>query len=197
MQSNFKFSRDWTTYHYSLWNKFSPCYVLEIGSFEGRSALYWAQKPTTQTITCIDTWEGSEEHVEINFNNIESNFDHNISFFPNIKKIKNKSVIALSKLLVEENNYYDWIYVDGSHQATDVLTDAVLSFQLLKINGFLVFDDYLWYDSYRFEDWNEKKPLKIKSYPKIAIDNFVNIFYDYLKIIHLGRQVILEKINDF
>lgn len=193
MQSSFKFTRDWTTYHYYKWNKFSPSHILEIGSFEGRSAIYWAQKPKTLSVTCIDTWEGNEEHLDINFDNVEANFDYNISFFPIIKKIKKTSVLALSTLITE-NTYYDWIYIDGSHQATDVLTDAVLSFQLLKTGGYLVFDDYLWYDSYRFEDWKESKPLTIKSYPKPAIDSFVNIFYNQLTIKDIGRQIILEKI---
>ena len=36
------------------------------------------------------------------------------------------------------------IYVDGSHQAPDVLSDAVVGFKLLKNNGIMIFDDYGW-----------------------------------------------------
>ena len=36
---------------------------------------------------------------------------------------------------------YDIIYIDGSHEARDVLEDAVLAYRLLKIGGLLIFDD--------------------------------------------------------
>ena len=35
----------------------------------------------------------------------------------------------------------DVAYIDGSHRACDVLTDAVLSWPLLKVGGMIVFDD--------------------------------------------------------
>ena len=194
MQSDFKFTRDWSTYHHRKWNKFTPAKVLEIGSFEGMSALYWAQRQTTLSVTCIDTWNGGEEHSTIDFKKVEECFDHNISFFTTISKIKMQSSIALAALITSDTKF-DWIYIDGSHKAADVLTDAVMSLQLLEIGGHIVFDDYLWYDSYRFEDWGEVKPAKISSYPKPAIDSFINIFYDQLHIIDIGRQVIVEKLK--
>jgi cephalosporin hydroxylase len=195
MQLDFKLTRDWTSYHYGLWDDFAPANILEIGSFEGRSALYWAQKPTTVSITCVDTWGGSEEHLDIDFKLAEQYFDYNISFFPFITKIKQQSSIALAALITK-GIQYDWIYIDGSHKAHDVLTDAVMSFQLLKVGGHILFDDYLFYDSYRFDDWGvTKKPDKLTSYPKTAIDSFINIFYDQLQIIHINRQVIVEKLQ--
>ena len=42
------------------------------------------------------------------------------------------------------NGAIDFIYVDGSHQAHDVLCDAILSFKLLRVGGIVCFDDYLW-----------------------------------------------------
>jgi predicted O-methyltransferase YrrM len=67
---------------------------------------------------------------------------------------------------------FDLIYVDASHYAVDVLTDAVLSFKLLKAGVILIFDDYLWAG-----DEN------IVYYPKIAIDAFTNIFSKHIKLI--------------
>ena len=193
-QSNFKFTRDWSTYHYRTWNRFTPTKVLEIGSFEGRSALYWAQRPTTEAIACVDTWDGGEEHSEINFKQVEEYFDHNASFFPSISKVKMQSSYALA-IFITARFEFDWIYIDGSHKAPDVLTDAVMAFQLLTVGGHMVFDDYMWYDSYRFEEWGEAKPPVISSYPKPAIDSFINLFYDQLRIIHLGRQIIVERLK--
>ena len=40
---------------------------------------------------------------------------------------------ALSKLIAEGmQGYFDFIYIDGSHQALDVLCDALLGFRFLK-----------------------------------------------------------------
>lgn len=193
-QSDFKSTRDWSTYHHRMWNKFTPTKILEIGSFEGMSALYWAKRPTTESITCVDTWGGGEEHLEVDFKQVEEYFDYNASFFPSISKIKMQSSYALATLITAKFKF-DWIYIDGSHKAPDVLTDAVMAFQLLDVGGHIVFDDYLWYDSYRFEDWGETKPTTISSYPKPAIDSFINIFYDQLRIVHIGRQVIVERLK--
>ena len=51
--------------------------------------------------------------------------------------------------------------------ASDVLSDAILSFELLKINGIIGFDDYLW----KLPNTNN-----LLTNPKIAIDSFTNIF---------------------
>ncbi|MCZ6464828.1 MAG: class I SAM-dependent methyltransferase [Proteobacteria bacterium] len=38
----------------------------------------------------------------------------------------------------------DFIYIDGCHEAACVLLDAVLSWDLLKVGGTMIFDDYVW-----------------------------------------------------
>jgi predicted O-methyltransferase YrrM len=74
-----------------------------------------------------------------------------------------------------KHGYFDLIYIDGSHQAPDVLTDAVMSFQLLKVGGVMIFDDYLWtMDKPGFQD--------VLKMPKPAIDAFLNIFQRKMSI---------------
>jgi hypothetical protein len=77
---------------------------------------------------------------------------------------------------------YDFIYIDGSHIACDVLEDAVLSFRLLKPDGIMVFDDYSW----EFFD----NPLR---HPKIAIDAFLEIYANQIEVISVDRQAIIRK----
>ena len=78
------------------------------------------------------------------------------------------------------------IYIDASHYAVDVVTDAVLSFKLLKAGGILIFDDYLWAG-----DEN------IIYYPKIAIDSFTNIFSKHIKLIPAPlNQIYAVKITE-
>jgi predicted O-methyltransferase YrrM len=58
--------------------------------------------------------------------------------------MKGSSIEQLSKLILTGlSEYFEFIYIDGSHQAPDVISDAILSFHLLKSGGVIAFDDYL------------------------------------------------------
>jgi len=179
-----------------LWNQFirdnfTPNHYLEIGSFEGASVCWVLENmPTLETVVCIDTWEGGEEHKAAgeNMSRVEEIFDSNIEAFEqknpeiqvNLVKLKSRSVEAMGNLIAEGySGYFDFIYVDGSHRAPDVLTDLVMSFELLKFGGLLVADDYLWDPDVNFEGGvSEINPLRS---PKWAIDTFANIFRQNLR----------------
>ena len=57
--------------------------ILEIGSYEGRSALFFLKYFLNSKINCVDTWSGSDEHNIEDFKFIEKNFDLNTSYFQN------------------------------------------------------------------------------------------------------------------
>ena len=81
-------------------------------------------------------------------------------------------------------NYFDLIYVDGAHDSKNVIIDAILSYKLVKQDGIIIFDDYLW----------KTKDKNLLKSPKFAIDSFVNIFYDKLYIIrHTLNQLYVIK----
>jgi len=183
-----------------------PTKILEIGSYEGASTCYLIDKTASETkieLHCIDTWEGGEEHkkggdAEINMSEVEYRFHRNtklaIDGAENSVQLtvhKEFSDIALSKLISEgKQGYFDFIYIDGSHQAPDVLCDAILSFKLLKINGVIAFDDYLWHAD--LPNGND-----ILQCPKPAIDAFTNIFWKKIKIIRAPLyQLYIHKIID-
>jgi hypothetical protein len=101
------------------------------------------------------------------------------------------STFALCNLISEGmQSTFEFIYIDGSHDASDVMTDAVLAFQLLKEDGYLIFDDYLW-------DYGYMMNNNILAIPKVGIDNFVNTFYDKIKPIasHVSYQFYCTKIK--
>lgn len=160
---------------------------LEIGSFEGRSAIWLLENiltDPTSRITCVDTWRGSAEHKNsaIDFKNIEENFDYNIQISGRAKqvtKIKGYSAFELRRLPFAS---FDFVYIDASHKASDVLEDAVLSWQLLKVDGVMIFDDYIWEPQY----------AQIDS-PALAIDAFVKCYADKLSVLRKGMQVTIRK----
>jgi len=164
--------------------------ILEIGSYEGNSTSFMIEQcgaKNAVNLVCIDTWGGSDEHVAFDHDMgaVERRFDHNVQVASNkvpndihLSKLKMNSLMGCANLISQNlHNAFDLIYIDGSHTAADVLTDAVLSFPLLKVGGLMVFDDYLWTFGYEMHN----TPLKV---PKMAVDAFSNIFYDKIKIIH-------------
>lgn len=188
--NNYIFTEDWFTSNIPIWNHFlnkfkniSNLNFLEIGSFEGLSTIWMLENiltHETSKITCIDTFEGSNEHDKDKIKNLYDIFLHNISNYKDkVNVIKNKSFNAL-KLI---NDKYDLIYIDGDHKSAGVLEDAILSFPLLKKNGIMIFDDY---------KWNGFKHIPIYN-PKIGIDAFLEIYCDRINILHSDYQVIIEK----
>lgn len=195
--SDHEFTQDWFSPHIPAWDdileSLKPTKILEIGSFEGRSACYLIGKcpslvTTPVSITCIDTWEGGIEHqaggfVEAVMTDVERRFDYNTRLAlgrtagpASLRKEKQLSRDALASLIASgQMESFDLIYIDGSHEATDVLTDAILAFPLLRIGGTLIFDDYIWSDQIP----ERREPSRM---PKPAIDAFVNIFHRKLEI---------------
>ncbi|HEY2919629.1 MAG TPA: class I SAM-dependent methyltransferase [Candidatus Binatia bacterium] len=110
--------------------------ALEVGSFEGRSALWFlvnVLSHPTSSITCVDIFDNPV---------VEGHFDKNMAisgFSSKVIKVKARSDDALKQL---KSGTYDFIYIDGSHVAKDVLVDAVLAWELLKPGGVVIFDDY-------------------------------------------------------
>lgn len=195
--TDYEFTKDWFNWAPAVWEQLTPMLsgvagkrnFLEIGSFEGRSSVWIAENMMQDGdhLRCIDTWEGGEEHDEENMSEVEERFRANLIVatqkFPErlIFQSKGTSVARLAQL--QGKTMFDFIYIDGSHVAKDVLTDACLAWPLLKKGGLMVFDDYTWSPNAR----------DILHRPKIAIDAFVNIFAEEVEIIHLGYQLIVRK----
>ena len=184
----------------------NPTRILEIGSYEGASTCYLIEKLAPSKaleIHCIDMWEGGIEHKkesgsEIDMSAVERRFHENTKIA--IHKVENDvhlsihkgfSDFQLSKLIAEgKQGYFDFIYVDGSHQAPDVLCDALLSFRLLKNNGVIAFDDYLWQEQLHYGT----DPIRC---PKPAIDAFTNIYCRKIRIMSAPLyQLYVQKISD-
>jgi predicted O-methyltransferase YrrM len=123
--------------------------ILEIGSWEGRSAIFFLDFFAHSRLTSVDAFEGGSDHVRDsvysqNLSGIERRFDLNLSNYgARCEKMKKRSLPALDKL-AESGRLFDLIYIDGSHRRDDVLMDSIMSSRVLAHGGRIIWDDYLW-----------------------------------------------------
>ncbi|MFI1735821.1 class I SAM-dependent methyltransferase [Streptomyces acidicola] len=189
-----EFSTDWTTSHIPVWAEIlsdcrrrSMC-VLEIGAWEGRSALFFLNFLTKCSLTCIDSFGGSVEHHEnesivLSLADVERRFDVNTAQFgERIEKIKGASGGVLALLGVAARRF-DVAYIDGSHYSADVYCDAVLTWSMMTAGGVVIFDDY---------GWNLMNTESER--PRMGIDSFLRAIPGQYREIHRGYQLIVEKI---
>lgn len=188
------FSKDWTSHHIPVWEQLlherthEPLRVLEIGSFEGRSALFFLQFLPSCQLTCIDTFEGSVEHRtpgsrhHTDMSEVEARFDANTRpFADRLEKLKAFSIEALSDLQRAARRF-DIVYVDGDHHAASAFTDAQQSWDLLAPGGIMILDDYL---------WQPAKPAAER--PQPGIDAFLQARSGEYEVLHNDYQVIIRK----
>lgn len=201
--TEYQFTKDWFGWAPPVWEQLIPLLpanpkAMEIGSFEGRSMVWIAENMLGDEgeLLCIDTWEGGEEHGEEDMGTVEERFDRNRELVmakkgwrtddqwgpKAIGKIKGTSYKVICGLVDDDDTDFDFIYIDGSHIAKDVLTDACMAWPLLKTGGVMVFDDYLW-----------GNPRDVLHRPKAAIDAFTTLFAEELEIIHVGYQAVVRK----
>lgn len=199
----YTFTNDWfqQSAHLPVWDQIidtvQPRKVLEVGCYEGRATTFLIEKCHRfgpLSITCVDTWDGAKDLPSEMMEGVERRFDSNIkaaqdwSGSVTIHKIKARSTKALP-LLLSEGKRFDFVYIDGSHVASDVLQDAVDCFRLLREGGAMIFDDYVWC----MEPHGQEDALNM---PKLAIDAFVNINLRRLQVMHISGQLAFMKTHD-
>jgi predicted O-methyltransferase YrrM len=167
-------------YFYNLLKKLPKNFkYLEIGSYEGNSALYVSTNFPNSNITCVDLWEDVEEYKGKDFNIIEKNFDLNLKGLSNINKIKSTS----DDFFIKNTIMYDFIYIDGNHKFDYVLRDCENALRFLNNDGFLVCDDYIW------DYYND-----IKLNPCFAVNKFLK--KNKVKILLVSNsQIFFQKIK--
>ncbi|KAH8831168.1 glycosyltransferase family 8 protein [Flagelloscypha sp. PMI_526] len=170
---NYQFTptQDWFTSNQERWRAlFSQLAspnprALEIGSWEGRSAVFTLENLSNSSIVCIDhfdlhqTGAGKERYKKLQYN---------LKLTGKAFRVVDEfSTVGLMRLLEEaakeDTPGYDWIYIDGSHEADDTLLDAEMVWRLARNNAIVVLDDYL---------WDGENPDSIH-HPKRGIDAFM------------------------
>jgi hypothetical protein len=178
----YTFTSDWFTHDIPSWTRIlndmkgkPDLTYLEIGAWEGRS-FFWVldnifTHPSSKAIA-IDIFAGDEEQ----------------RFLDNVRRSGHSSKITVLKGFSQQKlrdlklNSIDLIYIDGDHRSKGVLMDAILSWDLLKDDGILIFDDYK-----LFSD------LPMEMRPEFAIDVFQTLFRDEFKVLINDYQLIVRK----
>ena len=179
------FTTDWVSNRAPVWTKFlaplrdQVLAILEVGSFEGRSAIFWLEYLPRSTITCIDTFKGTTKF----HHDTEGRFDRNLATYgQRVCKIKSPSATALARLSADGARF-DLAYIDGSHWRDDVMVDCLLAWPLLRPGGLMIFDDY------------ELDPQKSSAErPRDALDTFLHWHAEELQQLHRGHQIIIRRL---
>jgi predicted O-methyltransferase YrrM len=182
------FTADLFTDHIDNWNKHVVPHLqgvpnvrwLEVGSYEGRSALWTLDHILTgenSTLVCVDSWGP----LWLTPSTTEARFDENLADRRNVVKIKGASRDVLSTL---PKCSFHGAYVDGSHAEDDAYQDACQVLPLLRPGALLVFDDYE-------GDLPPGKPQQFGV--RQAVDRFLGEHRAEFRVLHRGWQAILQR----
>lgn len=189
----YEFTQDWFTSNIPVWQVMlaeymgKPVHALEIGSFEGRSAIWLLDNVLTHpeaSLTCIDPFCGSHEHDSKTMAHAERRFRNNVLLRrQNVTFHKGHSqhILLEPKL---QGQCFDIIYIDGEHTSRAVLQDLILAFPLLRVGGRMIIDDFL------------GNPQDLTSPTTSAFDGIRAFLAAYSKSIFInyaGYQMILTK----
>ena len=181
---NYSFTYNWFRSSPQIWfyifKKFDflgkKLNILEIGTFEGRSAAFFYKYLNINKFIAVDLMK--KDSIEYR------NFENNSKKFTNCKFYNLKSDIFFKETKLKQE--FDIIYIDGSHFYADVLKDAISSYRILKSGGIIIFDDFL----YTRQTRRFKRPEFMNVIGGILY--FLN--QKKLKLIYVGHQVIVQKI---
>lgn len=218
------FSTDWLQHNLNNWQQWLAefkgqpnLHFLEIGCFEGRATRWLLENILTDAsskIDCVDLFAEREMTADYPFGSYHATFRHNTApWQEKITEYKGSSHLQLRKT----QGPYDLVYVDGLHTALGALSDAILSWPLLKVGGIMIFDDYRWmppghepdlgkpgwftrqyYRRIQGKHWRNavlERALQgiEKETPKLGIDSFMAVIEGQYSLINRGYQVAIKK----
>lgn len=162
--------------------------ALELGCFEGRASCWLLQNILTGTDTvleCVDTfgWEGqgTDEH---DMGAVRERFLANVAEARGETTVRlfEKPSADFLRIAALDGALYDFIYIDASHKAPDVLADSILAWPLVPIGGTVTWDDYGW-----------TVPADPLERPRPAIDAFLAIMAGRFELVHKAWQVTIRR----
>lgn len=159
--------------------------ALQIGAYCGDASEWLLTNLLTDRFSWlvdVDTWAGSKEigHLSIDFSEVEQFYDQRMRRFHNVGRFKGTS----DDYFKGNPSPFDFIYIDGAHNAEQVLRDAIHADEHLKVGGMIAFDDYCWW-----EYGNER------DVPGPAIDSFLRCYEKRYEVLEKDAQVWVRKVR--
>jgi Methyltransferase domain len=198
MAADFDFTYDWFSRAIPDWQRELVPMVgaaglrfAEVGVYEGRATVWLLRNVLTHPsarLDCIDSfiWHPRDGRpAGTDMQAVKRRFLSNINLTGAADKVRLIEARSDDGLCALPTSSYDCIYIDGSHRAPDVLSDAVLSFRLLKPTGLLIFDDY------QIARIRGEEPSLDD--PKLAVDAFLAVYARRLEIVWAGYQVAVRR----
>ena len=147
------------SFYHSLKFVKDPKLLLEVGSYQGASAIFFAKEFNRLgidcQILCVDTFIGSITHwtndfffndlkLENGFPTLYKQFLANVMKHGCYDKITPLPLTSLdgARFLNHNDICPDLIYIDASHEYPDVLLDITAYYKTLKVGGVIFGDDY-------------------------------------------------------
>ena len=167
-----------------------PKVTIELGVFEGETTFNIANLLVSRNPKykhyAIDPFTASENLKQDVVDKAKKQFISNMLEFSQVELIEKSSFDGLLELH-QRGIKADFIYVDGSHFAKDVLSDAVFGFELLNLGGVMLFDDAV---SWRYGE-------HIQDSPKIAVDSFIQCNWNRLQVLEMpnGYQTAIKRLS--
>jgi hypothetical protein len=161
----------WYTDDLDNWRRILKCshrvQALQIGGRDGVSTSMMLDElfvhPCSAMHVIAGVWKNAKTQ-EVTSEGLEEFLD-NIALGNHSQRVvlhKGEAETVIGKWLGEgQREVFDFIYIEGAHNAAKVWRDAALSWPLLKVDGILAFDDYLWTEG-----------IGMYGAPRIAVDAF-------------------------
>lgn len=168
--------------------KGKPAVGLELGTWLGESAEWAFDNILTDAgavLHCVDTFKGSEEHAlaGIDCSKNEEVARNRLARFGSRPIIHRCESDVFLRSAYDQGYEFDFVEIDAAHDAMNVLRDAVLSMDFLRVGGVMIFDDY---------EWRVMRDEIDR--PKMAVDAFMACYARRFEVIGMGWQVALKKV---
>jgi len=215
-----QFSENWFEANIPHWERWLADFcgrpglrALEIGSFEGRSALWLCERILTaedSRIDCLDLFA-----TDPIYGDYHARFRANTAAHAHkIREFAGNSFDSLRRV----DGAYDIVYIDGGHSAFCAMADGLMSWPLLKPGGVMIFDDYLWVPpkygktkkphllarlaaKLRGSHWRHEGLLKqiravATETPKLGVDGLLATLEGQYELLGITHQLALRKTRD-
>lgn len=152
--------QDWFTYpklYSSVVREFSDgSHFVEVGSWKGRSASYLAVEIINSgkkiLLDCVDTFDGSEEHLDPTSNTFEPLLKTKnglyLEFLQNTKPLKQVirpiRLSSLEAVTLYDDESLDFVFIDAAHDYGNVKADIEAWYKKVKPGCIIAGHDYSW-----------------------------------------------------